>query len=63
MAAINIFNEELQNNSHWIFACGVDSLWGFWSLDYQFALNPLKPATQSATRMKHHEKPWHIVIE
>jgi hypothetical protein len=25
MAAIDIFNEKLQNNGHWIFACGVDS--------------------------------------
>ena len=25
MAAIDIFNEKLQKNGHWIFACGVDS--------------------------------------
>lgn len=25
MAAIDIFNDKLQNNGHWIFACGVDS--------------------------------------
>jgi hypothetical protein len=25
MAAIDIFNEKLQKNDHWIFACGVDS--------------------------------------
>jgi hypothetical protein len=25
MAAIDIFNEKLQRNGHWIFACGVDS--------------------------------------
>ena len=24
MAAIDIFNDKLQNNGHWIFACGVD---------------------------------------
>lgn len=24
MAAIDIFNEKLQNNGHWIFACGID---------------------------------------
>lgn len=25
MAAIDIFNEKLQKNGHWIFSCGVDS--------------------------------------
>ena len=25
MAAIDIFNEKLQKNGHWIFACGVDA--------------------------------------
>jgi hypothetical protein len=25
MAAIDIFNDKLQRNGHWIFACGVDS--------------------------------------
>jgi hypothetical protein len=25
MAAIDIFNEKLQKNGHWVFACGVDS--------------------------------------
>jgi hypothetical protein len=25
LAAIDIFNEKLQKNGHWIFACGVDS--------------------------------------
>ena len=25
MAAIDIFNDKLQNNGHWIFACGVDA--------------------------------------
>ncbi len=25
MAAIDIFNDKLQKNGHWIFACGVDS--------------------------------------
>ena len=25
MAAIDIFNEKLKKNGHWIFACGVDS--------------------------------------
>ena len=25
MAAIDIFNQKLQSNGHWIFACGVDS--------------------------------------
>lgn len=25
MAAIDIFNDKLQSNGHWIFACGVDS--------------------------------------
>jgi hypothetical protein len=25
MVAIDIFNEKLQNNGHWIFACGVDA--------------------------------------
>ena len=25
MAAIDIFNEKLQKNGHWIFACGIDS--------------------------------------
>lgn len=24
MAAIDIFNDKLQNNGHWIFACGID---------------------------------------
>lgn len=24
MAAIDIFNEKLQNNGHWVFACGID---------------------------------------
>ena len=25
MAAIDFFNDKLQNNGHWIFACGVDA--------------------------------------
>ncbi|MEY2814682.1 MAG: hypothetical protein RJA96_409 [Actinomycetota bacterium] len=25
IVAIDIFNEKLQNNGHWIFACGIDS--------------------------------------
>jgi len=25
MAAIDIFNEKLEKNGHWVFACGVDS--------------------------------------